>query len=71
MDRWSLVRSTVLTALLASCAGVPGTSPSYRVVSAVAIGPLLEIQLEWTSRAAAVSSDARRSLLFVASEECR
>jgi hypothetical protein len=64
-------RSAVLTALLFGCAAVLNTRPPYRVVSAKAIGPLLDVRLEWTSRGAVASSDAKRSLLFPNTEECR
>ena len=61
-----------LVVLAAACAGVPGTRPTYRVVSTEPIGPLLDVRLEWAwpSRAAVLSSDAHLSLLFRAADGC-
>ena len=56
--------------LALGCASVPGTSPSYEVSSAESRGPYLEALLEWTSSLAAVSSDAKITLLFPASDAC-
>lgn len=60
-----------IAAMTLACAGVPGTRPTYRVVSVELVGPLIDATLEWTSRAAPVSSDRLRSLLFPDIESCR
>lgn len=62
--------SGVLLVLGAACAGIPGTHPSYRVVSTERIGPLLDVRLEWTSRASSISSDSQLSLLFRSADDC-
>ena len=70
----AVLTGVVLTSLFLmigfACAGVPGTRPSYRVVSIEQIGPLVDVRLEWTSRASLVSSDARLSLLFPSASDC-
>ncbi len=66
----AVILAGVLLVLGSACAGVPGTRPSYRVVSTQRIGPLLDVRLEWTSRASVVSSDAKLSLLFASADVC-
>ncbi len=62
--------ASLLLGWVMGCAGVPGTHPSYRVVSTQPIGPLLDVRVEWTSRASVVSSDAKFSLLFRSADTC-
>jgi len=66
--RW---RSAVLAIGLFGCSAVLGPRPTYRVVSAAPIGPLLDVRLESAARAAAGASDAKQSLLFPNTDECR
>lgn len=68
--REGAVLAGLLLVMAAACAGVPGTRPSYRVVSTEQIGPLLDVRLEWTSSASIVSSDAHLSLLFRSADDC-
>ncbi len=52
------------------CVGAPGTSPTYQVVAVSRVGPLIESQLDWTSKLAPVSSDSRITALFPAGGAC-
>jgi hypothetical protein len=65
----------LLLPLAAACASAPGTRSAYRVESVQEIGPLLAARLAWSEprlgSAAALSSDARLSLLLPADAVCR
>jgi hypothetical protein len=65
-----LIAPSTVIAFFIGCASVPGSSPSYRVAEVSRIGPLIQARLDWTSVMAAVSSDAKITLLFPAGEVC-
>ena len=64
------VAASILLALTLGCVSVPGSSPSYQVAEVTRIGPFIQARLDWTSDLAAVSSDARITLLFPSGAVC-
>ncbi len=65
-----VVAISTVFAFSLGCVSVPGSSPSYQVAEVSRIGPLIQARLDWTSDLAAVSSDAKITLLFPTGEVC-